>query len=825
MLHSKEITVKEASYVNKSTGKGPELCEISYHLVDTTLTLGFDDNIPLGEGTLCIKFDGILNGDMAGFYKSAYTDADGNKQIMASTQFEALDARRAFPCWDEPAIKATFAVTLVVPSNLTAVSNMPEISTCHLSDGKKRVIFDTSPKMSTYLLAWAIGQFDYVQGKTKNGVTIRVFSPPGRAQHGMFALDTGKRALDFYDDFFQVPYPLPKLDMICCTEFAMGAMENWGLVTYREVDLMIDEEKASSKQRQRVAIVVTHELAHQWFGNLVTMQWWNDLWLNEGFACYMEHFSTDALFPDYRIWEQYTTGAMAAALRLDSLKSSHPIQVPIVRAEEVEQVFDAISYCKGSTVVRMVAAILGPEKFRQGLQQYMQKYQYGNTVTHDLWSSWAEVSGIDIPAIMNTWTEQMGHPSLRVLSEEWTASSLTIELEQNWFLADGSSSDSDADKIWTIPLTFATSKCVSEAAVLMTQKRQTFCIPLAGEGDWVKLNAGQQALVRVAHTPAMIDRLLEPIRSKTLSPIDRASLLLDAYALAKAGSAPVEGIVRLLRAFEHEDNFTVWSAIQGVLLGLHAMMEQVGGDAYLSYCSFGTRIVKNALSVLGWEHLPTDDHSDKLLRTTVISLLDVFGANDEEIIAEARLRFNKHWEDPSALHSDFKATVYKIVLRAGGKEEYERVLKSFYDTDDNSEKKYAMYSLGSTSDLKLKQRTLDWAVKSGDVKLQDFFYPIGPVGSSLAGAELAWSYFKENVEFIKEKLAKASPSLMDAVIVNCIGGFSTLEQAEEVESYFKAHPFPKSERRIGQAVESIRNSGSMLLKVKASDLVKASFWE
>ena len=266
----------------------------------------------------------------------------------------------------------------------------------------------------------------------------------------------------------------------------------------------------------------------------------------------------------------------------------------------------------------------------------------------------AQVSGIDVPAVMSTWTQQMGYPYLTVVSEQWAADSVTIELEQTWFLADGSVDDSSADKIWTIPLLFATSSTVSDAAVLMTGKRQTFRITLSGPNDWVKVNAGQHALVRVAHSPAMITRLVAPVTDKSLSPVDRASLLLDAYALAKAGVAPVEGVVNLLRAFVNEDNFSVWGAIQGVLLGLHSLMEQVGGDAYTAYLGFGASIVKRALDTFGWEHKVTDDHSDKLLRTTVISLLDVFGGMDETILAEARRRFDAHWEDPSALHSDFK---------------------------------------------------------------------------------------------------------------------------------------------------------------------------
>lgn len=262
-LHAKEIQVINATFKG-SDGKEQSWLEISKNSKANTVKITFAENLPLGEGSLHLSFEGILNGDMAGFYKSSYADANGKKCIMASTQFEALDARRAFPCWDEPGVKATFSLTMIVPSHLTAISNMPESSCTVLPGGKKKVVFDKSPKMSTYLLAWAVGEFDHVTAVTKNGVTIRIFSPPGRGAEGLFALDCGVRALDFYDEFFKVPYPLPKLDMLCVTEFAMGAMENWGLVTYRETALLIAEGKASPQAKQRVAIVVAHELAHQW---------------------------------------------------------------------------------------------------------------------------------------------------------------------------------------------------------------------------------------------------------------------------------------------------------------------------------------------------------------------------------------------------------------------------------------------------------------------------------------------------------------------------------------------------------------------------------
>eukprot|EP01038_Epipyxis_sp_PR26KG_P009699 gene9699-13056_t len=827
-LHSKEIQVISASVTNDE--KILKLVGISYDFSLNTVQLAFDESFPIGKCVLNMDFHGVLNGDMAGFYRSYYTDANGAKKVMASTQFESLDARRAFPCWDEPAVKATFGVTIIVPSFLTVLSNMPEKSSTHLSGNKKKVVFHTSPKMSTYLLAWAIGEFDFVEGSTKGGVSIRVFSPPGRAEQGLFALDVGIRSLDFYDAFFKVPYPLPKLDMICITEFAMGAMENWGLVTYRETALMIDDKKASSQSKQRVAIVVAHELAHQWFGNLVTMSWWDGLWLNEGFAAFMEHFAVDALFPDYKIWEQYTTDAYGAAQRLDALKSSHPIIVPIKHAEEVEQVFDAISYCKGSTVVNMVAAVLGKEKFQEGLQLYMSRHAYGNTETIDLWNAWSEVSGKDVASLMSTWTLETGYPYLTVISEKWSNDKVELTLRQSRFLSDGSTVEAEGgNPIWKIPLLFASSGAVSSEAVVMDQVEQTFTIPLAGNEDWIKINTGQKALARVAHSQTMISRLSKAIAKKEVSAVDRAALLLDGYALAKAGLAPLETVIDILRALEatNEASSIVWGAMAAVMNGFFVLLEQLGNEAiFKEYTAFGKRLVVKALLIVGWDAVPNESHTDKLMRATILGLLDIFAWDDEAVAKEAKRRFNLHWTDPSALPAEYKTTVYKIVLMNGGLDEFEEVLKSYRSTEDNQERKHAMFSLGATRDRTLKTRAMDWALKSGEVKMQDVFYPIGSTSSSGAeGAEMAWTYYKENFTEFKSLLAKASPSLMDACIVNSINRFCTISKADEIEKFFEANPLPSSQRRISQSIEVIRSSAQMLAMIQRSPLATVEYWK
>jgi len=362
IMHAKELAFHSATFrpvnnctIGNTASDVVEADEIRTNIKATTVAFVFPHALPLGsEVDITIRYTGFLNNQMAGFYRSQYKDIHGNTKYMASTQFESLDARRAFPCWDEPSRKAVFSVALVVDSHLTCMSNMPEKCVSTIANNKKQITYLDSPKMSSYLLAFVVGEFDYVQEMTKHGVTIRLYTPPGKSNQGDYALKCAIDALDLFDDFFNVPYPLPKLDLVAIPEFAMGAMENWGLVTFREVDLLIDPIKASNSQKQRVCVVVAHELAHQWFGNLVTMAWWDDLWLNEGFASWAENYACDKLHPDWKMWEQFVTDHMAAALRLDSLRSSHPIQVPIHHAEEVEQVFDAISYCKGGCVVRMV---------------------------------------------------------------------------------------------------------------------------------------------------------------------------------------------------------------------------------------------------------------------------------------------------------------------------------------------------------------------------------------------------------------------------------------------------------------------------------------
>jgi len=827
-MHAKELCFISASFVDL-TGVVQAAEEIRVNTKDTTVTFVFDSQIPaMSKISLTIEYTGFLNNQMAGFYRSSYTDIHGESKVMASTQFESLDARRAFPCWDEPARKAVFGVTLIVPAKLHAFSNMPETSCKSLPGGKlKELSFLDSPKMSSYLLAFCVGEFDFIQAQTNNGVMVRVYTPPGKSSSGTFALDCAVKSLDAYDEFFGIHYPLPKLDMVGIPEFAAGAMENWGLVTYREVDLLIDPTKASSNQKQRVCTVVTHELAHQWFGNLVTMEWWDDLWLNEGFASWAENFAADLIHPEYEMWDQFTTGHLSAALRLDALKSSHPIQVAIHRAEEVEEVFDAISYCKGGSVVRMIKAVLGMKAFQSGLQTYMKRHAYGNTETYDLWKAWEESSGMPVAEMMTSWTEQMGFPLLRVTDETWSSDSVTLKLDQVWFLSDGGElTEEEKKKKWQIPILTCTESGNQEDIVFMREKNVSITIPLSNKDGWVKLNAGQEVPMRVKLTPTMISRLSKGIKSKSLSPCDRAGVLSDTYALVKAGEMKAEDLISLLSSYTAEDSYIVWEGIAGVLNGLDTI---ISDDEKMStnFNAFARKLVLGLLKNVGWESKDSDGHLTTLLRGMMISLLGSFCHDAPDVAEEAKRRFGKFLENPDDMESlpaDMRASVFRIILKNGGEKEYEQVKSYFYSATDNAEKKFVLASMGSAAQSNLKLRTLEWTI-SGEIKLQDFFYAMGSVGrSSREGREISWSFFQENFEKIHAMVGKGSASLMDACIVSCAGAFSSAEKADEIEKFFEKHPLPQSARKIAQTTESMRANSKFFDILKSSELSKQEFW-
>ncbi|MCX6747894.1 MAG: M1 family aminopeptidase, partial [Candidatus Nomurabacteria bacterium] len=514
VLHSKELEIETVSILNKKEKIFAH--KISYDLKRETTNFEFKDFIDEGKTKITIVFKGILNDKMRGFYKSSY-QVEGKTNHIATTQFEATDARRAFPCFDEPAQKAVFNVSLIIPKGKTAISNTLPVSSLEHSDGYEIVKFSPTPKMSTYLLAFIIGDFEHLETKSKNGVQVRVFTTPGKKHQAEFALSCAVKTLDFYEEYFNIKYPLPVLDMIAIPDFASGAMENWGAVTYRESALLVDENKSSASNKQWVALVIAHELAHQWFGNLVTMEWWTHLWLNEGFASYIEYLAVDKLFPNWDIWTQFSTHDLGVALRLDSLHHTHAIEVKVNHPDEIGEIFDEVSYSKGASVIRMLADYLGEDKFRDGLRHYLKKHSYKNTETEHLWEAFEKISLGRRPAtgeakkptimqLMKNWTGVGGYP---VLSAKTVKGNL--EISQSRFFASpislgrsqmGEAKTKSKDKtVWSVPISIGTSKKTEK--ILLTGKNTKINLP---EG-WLKLNIGEAGFYRTSYSKDILEKL------------------------------------------------------------------------------------------------------------------------------------------------------------------------------------------------------------------------------------------------------------------------------------------------------------------------------
>ncbi|KAG9133475.1 hypothetical protein Leryth_013287 [Lithospermum erythrorhizon] len=520
---------------------------------DEIMVVEFGEDLNTGVGILSISFEGTLNDRMKGFYRSAY-EHNGEKKNMAVTQFEPADARRCFPCWDEPACKATFKITLEVPSEVVALSNMPVVEE-KLSGDTKTVCYQESPIMSTYLVAVVIGLFDYVEGHTSDGIPVRVYCQVGKTDQGKFALDVAIKTLPLFKEYFAVPYSLPKLDMIAIPDFAAGAMENYGLVTYRETALLFDDKHSAASNKQRVATVVAHELAHQWFGNLVTMEWWTHLWLNEGFATWVSYLAVDSLFPDWQIWTQFLEES-TEGLRLDGLAESHPIEVDINHAAEIDEIFDAISYRKGASVIRMLQSYLGPECFQKALASYIKRHACSNAKTEDLWTALQEESGEPVNKLMNSWTKQKGYPVVSVNIKDQK-----LEFDQSNFLLSGFPGDGQ----WIVPITLCYGSYNVRKSFLLQAKSESVDLnELLGASDlkgssWIKINVDQAGFYRVKYDEELYTKLRSAIESKHLSTMDRYGILDDSFALSMACQQPLTSLLALLSAYREEHEYTVLS--------------------------------------------------------------------------------------------------------------------------------------------------------------------------------------------------------------------------------------------------------------------------
>ncbi|KAI5862098.1 peptidase family M1-domain-containing protein [Durotheca rogersii] len=791
-LHSAQVKSGETVVTSSSA--------ITYDEAKQVSRIELKDVLPKGTAQLEVKFTGQLNDSMAGFYRSTYKKPDGTQGILATTQMEANDCRRAFPCFDEPMHKAKFTVTLIADKHLTCLSNMDVASESEVhselsGSTKKAVKFNTTPLMSTYLVAFIVGELNYIE-TDKFRVPVRVYAPPSSdIEHGRFSLDLAARTLEYYEKIFGADFPLPKMDMVAIPDFAAGAMENWGLITYRVVDLILDEKASGAAMKERVAEVVQHELAHQWFGNLVTMDWWEGLWLNEGFATLMSWQSCNYFYPEWKVWENYVTDNLQSALGLDSLRSSHPIEVPVKRASEVDQIFDAISYSKGSCVLRMISTYLGEETFLEGLRRYIKKHAYGNTRTDDLWAALEDASGKPVREIMSIWTKNVGFPVVQVAENEADS---TIRVKQNRFLRTGDTKPEEDQVLYPVFLGLRTRGGIDDSLTL-TKREDTFKVK---DLDFFKLNANHTSIYRTSYTPERLTKLGLSAKEGLLTVEDRAGMIADAGALAVSGYQKTSGVLNLLKGFDTETSFVVWSEIIARVATVQSAWIFEDAAIKNGLEIFVKELISERAHKLGWVFSDKDGHVEQQFKAMLFGAAGMAG--DEKVIAAAKEMFVKYMAgDKSAVHPNIRGSVFSIALKYGGKEEYDSVLDFFHKSTNSDERNTALRCIGRAKDPALIQQTLNF-VLSGEVKSQDIYLPASGLRSHAEGIDALFDWLTEKWPEVYERLS-GNPPILGSIVTICTSSFAKPEQLARVEAFFQDIDVKNFAQPLAQSKDAIRS--------------------
>lgn len=625
VLNSVELKIAQAkvSVDHTKSTQGWESTNVTYDEAAQRATITFDQDITVSKkAAVVIAFEGIINNDMAGFYRSKYkpvvTPADSVPRddewhYMFSTQFESCDARRAFPCFDEPNLKATYDFEIEIPNDQVALSNMPVKETKPTKEGWQLVSFERTPIMSSYLLAWAVGDFEYVEAFTErryNGkqLPVRVYTTRGLKEQGRYALEHAPKTIDYFSEIFDIDYPLPKSDLLAVHEFTHGAMENWGLVTYRTTRVLFDEKTASARLKNDIAYVVAHELAHQWFGNLVTMDWWDELWLNEGFATWVGWLAVDHIHPEWEVWAQFVNEGFESAFKMDGIRSSHPIHVPVRDALDVNQIFDAISYLKGCSSIRMLANHLGIKTFLKGVSNYLKAHAYGNAKTKALWDALSEASGKNVNEIMGPWISKIGHPVVTVAEEPDQ-----ITVKQTRFLSTGDVKPDEDTTTWWLPLAIEGKKGHQGIAELsMTTKEETI---RDVDTEFYKLNSGATGFYRVNYPPARLNKLSSQLDK--LSIADRIAIIGSATEMAFSGHGTTASLLNFLQGFTNEPHSLVWKQITDSLASVHSVFAE-DKDLDNSLKKFTVNLLDKKVKEIGWDYAEGEDYLTSEMRSQLI---------------------------------------------------------------------------------------------------------------------------------------------------------------------------------------------------------------
>jgi puromycin-sensitive aminopeptidase len=733
-------------------------------------TIALGATIEPGPVTVVVAFTGILNDQLTGFYRSTFVDADGVTQTIATTQMEATDARRAFPCFDEPAKKATFEISLVVPEHLATYSNSEITSTETLGNGTKLVRFAPTMIMSTYLVAFVVGPFEATDALDVDGTPVRVVYPPGKAHLAPFALEVAAFSLRYFTEYFNIPYPGDKLDLLAIPDFAFGAMENLGCVTFRETALLVDPATASRLEVERVVDVVAHEIAHMWFGDLVTMGWWEGIWLNEAFATFMEVKCTDAFRPQWGRWVSFGT-SRSAAMAIDGLHSTRPIEFEVISPSDARGMFDMLTYEKGGSVLRMLEEYLGEETFREGIRRYLTTHAYSNTVTNDLWAALADASGQPVGEIMDTWILQGGHPLVTV--EDGVVS-------QQPFAYGPATGESAIGEVWEIPLL---TRPLTGGPVT-TELLRGESLPIA---PGTIVNAGGWGVYRTRYGATELAAIAA--RLGDLDSLERATLIFDGWAATLAGLQPLESFLTLVEGLGTAIEPAPWTVISGALTTTSIVIDDQDRDTLAAAVR---SLFTPLLDTLGWEPVAGEDEQAPTLRALAITSLGTIGA-DEAVRTEALARF-----DAGHVTGDLAGAIVAIVGAVSRPGDYDEVVRRFRSASDPQSEQRYLFGLTGFSDPACSLATFELA--RTEIRSQDAPYLVSSLLTNRTGGPLVFEQLEATWDECLTRFPQDAHNRM-------LSGISRLCHdrafADTVAEFVTTHPVRSGQRSVLQEVERL----------------------
>ncbi|XP_046380097.2 aminopeptidase N-like [Haliotis rufescens] len=776
------------------------------------------DGLLVKDGLYYVKmnYTGPLSDDLHGLYLSKY-EQNNDTIYVAATQFQPTDARKTFPCFDEPAIKSNFNITLVRKNHLKSLSNMPIIDSQDRGDNWVADVYQTTPKMPTYLLAFIVCNFEYTNETTSNDILYRAWSRPESVDQTPYALDVGVKVLTYFEKYFDVKFPLPKQDMIAIPDFAAGAMENWGLITYRETAMLYEPGVSSEGNKQRVAVVVSHELAHQWFGDLVTPSWWDDLWLNEGFASFVEYMGVDFVHPDWKMFEQFVVEDLQDVFDFDSLISSHPVYVPVAHPDEINEIFDRISYAKGASIIRMMRFFLGEETFRVGLSNYLKSKAYGAAFHDDLWTALTKQSAkegknINVKEVMDTWTLQMNYPVVMVIRE-----GTRIRVSQQRFLTDPNAKDpgkytSSFGYKWEIPFAYTSSvendfnKTDADISWIKPDSNElifdnpSVIPPRSDNVSWVLGNPMQYGFYRVNYDTANWMALVNQLKTdhRQIHTINRAQIINDAWSLAKAGMLPQDMALQTVEYLDRELEYVPWAAAIRQLGYVDTMLTKTG--LYGAFGAFMKAKVQMPFNTLTMNNTGAS-HLTSYIRSLISGSACSYGIT---ACTDESLRLFREWmATPSnnPIDPGLKSTVYCTAIKYGGVLEWDFAFTQYKTATVAAESARLLSSMGCSREPWILSRFLNRALMTEQVRKQDALNVLVYVSRNSIGQGLAWDFFRNRWETIRNDYGTAF-----FAFTRLIGGitesFNTPFQLKQLQTFVDTHPDQGSGKRaFEQAME------------------------